>query len=79
MNTGKWAGVHSGDTLEIRLDDGDTVRRTVARVARYGDIRSALESDLHELLPGVESVEDGLRIYGEFYDVTRPFLSIHMR
>lgn len=79
MDAGKWAEVRPGDTLEIQLDDGGVVRRTVARVARYGDVRSALERDLAELLPGVERVEDGLRIYGEFYDTARPFVSIHMQ
>lgn len=79
LDVGKWAQVRPGDVLEIRLDDGAVVRRTVARVDRYGDVRSALERDLNALLPGVESVYEGLRIYGAFYDTDRPFLSIHMR
>lgn len=79
MNAGKWVGVKPRDILEIKLDDGDIIRRTVTRVARYSNIRSALESDLNKLLPGVKSVEDGLRIYKVFYDITRPFISIHMR
>ena len=79
MNAGKWVGVKPRDILEIKLDDGDIIRRTVKRVVCYNNIRSALENDLNKLLPGVKSVEDGLRIYKVFYDITRPFISIHMQ
>ena len=79
LDVDKWSEIQAGDTLTIKLDNGSHIERTVSRVDRYPDIRSALEKDLSKLLPGIQSVEDGLAIYSDFYDIRRPFVSIHMR
>lgn len=61
--------VCEGDHIIVQnMDETDSVEVVVKDVRRHDTIRDMLEQeDMRRLLPNVESVEDGLKIYRQFY------------
>merc|ERR1711991_89078 len=65
----KYADLDKGDTITFKLDGGDaTVERTVKTVHTYDSFEKMLKREkIENVLPGIESIEDGVEIYRKFY------------
>lgn len=44
----------------------------VSGILRFDSFKLMLEHDLNRTLPGVTTVEEGLKIYGQWYDLSQP-------
>ncbi len=69
VRKGWYAEVKPGDEIEVRNnEETESVQVVVTRVAKYDSIRSMLEREsLKQLLPDVETVEQGIEVYRRFY------------
>lgn len=64
LRRGLYAGLAPGDTIRV---NGDALC-TVTRVSHYATLEEYLGAEgLAATLPGVTSIEDGVRVYRQFY------------
>ncbi len=66
---GVFARIEAGDRLLVnRADDPlESFQAVVKRVTRYASFGAALEKELAAMLPGIDSVEEGVAVYRGFY------------
>ncbi len=67
LNRGKFAALKKGDVIRVRNDNQREFHAKVTRITAYPDFRSYLSANLKLALPGIDSIEDGLRIYYQYY------------
>jgi ASC-1-like (ASCH) protein len=67
---GAYQDIGAGDHIVVfNNDETDSVEVVVKDVRRYATFREMLEKELlKKILPDVESVEEGIKIYEKFYD-----------
>lgn len=67
IHDAKWAQIRPGDRIEFHLDDQQFLALVVA-IRAYPDVERYLEAEgLARALPGVKSLEGGVRVYYQFH------------
>lgn len=69
VRKGWYADVQVDDEIVVsNVEETDSVEVVVTRVAKYDSIKNMLESEpLKQMLPDVETVEEGIEVYRRFY------------
>ena len=68
-----WNEISEGDIIEWFNEDFGwkrTIRTKILELTKYRDFEHLLTVEgLNETLPGIESIEDGIRLYNKYYTI----------
>lgn len=68
LTTTKYKTMKPNDVITFKSKNGETLYARVIYIAKYKSFEEMLTQHLHEALPGVEKLSDGIAIYREFYN-----------
>ena len=68
LRKGKFLDIKRGDIVTILNSDNSRITRKIKRVTKYTSFNNMIIlEDIDYILPGVNSLEEGLTIYRQFY------------
>lgn len=71
LNKGSTANIREGDIVEWSNNDSDSFQTKVVRIKYYSTFREMmLKESLGNVLPGIETIDDGVKIYQQYYSTS---------